>query len=608
MVSQRRERSAGVCDASHATKRMKHAGIGTEGLAMLVMPAASTSTAVPFAMQQTTPSPDALRARSGRPEDALAPHFLRGLVWDDRNPPKHRLVDISLTHAPLPDVPDTILHDPLINNTLRSRPDLFQVVTPINIDVFQSLLADHPNPTFIASVIKGLRQGFWPFADGRPDDYPETWDETRAPLQDERAKQFLREQRDEEISLGRYSHAFGADLLPGMFSMPIHVVPKPHSDKLRLINNLSAGKFSLNSMIRPESIKGAVLDSLPALGFEYHKLCQQHPKEDIIFWKSDVSQAYRQMPMSLYWQIFQVITIDGQRHIDRCNPFGGRASLRIWLAFYSCVAWIAVTKCGISCLVSYVDDNAGMQLRRLVHWYIKYSMYMPKDQGLLLVLWDDLGLAHSRPKQIHGTKEDFVGFEIDTTTSCATLPPESRIKLLEALAAFCARTHGRRRTLAEFQSLAGYVNWALNVFPLLRPALSNLYSKMENKTQRLAPIYVNDAIRKDLAWMADHIRQLPGIRVLSTSVWSPADLVPGSMADEFVMTDASGCGLGLYFPWHNLGFYGTLPHDAPTEAIFFFEALAVCAAIHKIPMWHRAGRNIQRIGLLSDNMNTVSIF
>ncbi|PIL35153.1 hypothetical protein GSI_02942 [Ganoderma sinense ZZ0214-1] len=505
-------------------------------------------------------------------------------------------------------VPDSILNDPVINDTLRSRPDLFKIVTPIKIDVFENLLSDHPNPAFIASVVKGLREGFWPFADGRPDQYPDTWDEARPPLIDEHARQFLRDQRDEEIALGRYSPAFGSDLLPGMFSMPIHVVSKPHSDKLRLINNLSAGKYSLNGMIRPESIKGAVLDGLPALGHEYRKLKAAHPGEDIIFWKSDVSQAYHRMPMSPYWQIFQVVTIDGQRHVDRCNTFGGRASLRVWLAFYCCVAWIAVVKRRITSLVSYVDDNAGVQLCRLVQWYIAYGMYVPKDQCTLLILWDDLGLRHDRPKQIHGLREDYVGFEVDTTTSHATLPPDARHKLLDALEAFCAPTHGRRRTLAEFQSLAGYVNWALNVFPLLCPALSSLYAKIANKTRRFATIHVNNAIRQELSWMATHVRALPGIRILSTNVWSPADLSPGSLDDEFVMTDASGRGLGLYFPWQHLGFHATLPQDAPTGAIFFFEALAICAAIHKIPIWHRAGRIIRRIGILSNNTNAVSIF
>ncbi|PIL32090.1 hypothetical protein GSI_06795 [Ganoderma sinense ZZ0214-1] len=521
---------------------------------------------------------------------------------------KRKLVDVSLYHAPLPDVPSSILLDPVINQTLTRRPDLFKIITPINIEIFESLLHDHPNPAFVRSVVKGLREGFWPFADGRPLEYPETWDETRPPLLDERAQQFLRDQRDEEIALDRYSHSFGPDLLPGMYSMPIHVVPKPHSDKLRLINNLSAGKYSLNGMIRPESIKGAVLDGLPALGAELRKLQREHPSEDLILWKSDVSQVYRRMPMSPYWQIFQVVTIDGQRHVDRCNTFGGRASLRIWLAFYCLVAWIAVTKRGVSMLVNYVDDSAGIQLRKFVEWYLRYGMYIPRDQARLLRLWDDLGLGHDRPKQEHDLRLAWISFEIDSRSSYATLPNDARLKLLAALDDFCGPSRGRRRTLAEFQSLAGYVNWALNVFPLLRPALSNLYHKIADKHERFATIHVNKAVRTELTWMATHVRTLPGIRILSQSAWSPADLVPNSTHDEFAMVDASSIGLGLYFPWHHLGFFCPTPENIPTNGIFFPEALAICSAIHKVTAWRSVGRHIRRIAILSDNTNAVSIF
>jgi len=41
---------------------------------------------------------------------------------------------------------------------------------------------------------------------------------------------FIRNQRDAEIAAGRFSELFGPDLLPGMYSTPIHAVPKGESD------------------------------------------------------------------------------------------------------------------------------------------------------------------------------------------------------------------------------------------------------------------------------------------------------------------------------------------------------------------------------------------
>jgi hypothetical protein len=60
---------------------------------------------------------------------------------------------------------------------------------------------------------------------------------------------FLREQRNTEIACDCYSPTFGPDLLPGMYRTLVGVVPKPQSDKFRLVNDLSAGPHAPNSWI-----------------------------------------------------------------------------------------------------------------------------------------------------------------------------------------------------------------------------------------------------------------------------------------------------------------------------------------------------------------------
>jgi hypothetical protein len=82
-------------------------------------------------------------------------------------------------------------------------------------------------------------------------------------------------------SKGRFSGSFGRDLFghnpvqargvsslksPEMHASPIHVVPKPHSEKLRMVTNQSAGPYAPNSMIkRDDSIKGFPLDNMSHL-------------------------------------------------------------------------------------------------------------------------------------------------------------------------------------------------------------------------------------------------------------------------------------------------------------------------------------------------------
>ena len=54
--------------------------------------------------------------------------------------------------------------------------------------------------------------------------------------------------------------------------------------------------------------------------------------------------------------------------------------------------------------------------------------------------------------------------------------------------------------LRDFQHLAGWFNWALNVYPLLKPSLSNVYAKMGHlkPDKPLTKHYVNNTIQLDL--------------------------------------------------------------------------------------------------------------
>ena len=85
-------------------------------------------------------------------------------------------------HAvPLPRPPITEFINYGAMKTISDHPDLFQVCTPVNINVFKSLLKDHPNPLFphfVKSVCADLREGLWPWADSLSNAFPNTLDES----------------------------------------------------------------------------------------------------------------------------------------------------------------------------------------------------------------------------------------------------------------------------------------------------------------------------------------------------------------------------------------------------------------------------------------------
>jgi len=168
------------------------------------------------------------------------PRYLRSLIWS--NPTRQPLISptayCTIFDKPLPRPPEDEYENLDAISTISRNPDLFKIITPINVSRFQQLLDSHPNKPFTDSVCLALREGFWPWAHTRLDAYPVTWDFSDRPPKTERKAGFLRSQRDTEIAEQRYSEGFGMSLFPGI-----------------------AGEFSLNSMIARDDIIGARMDS-----------------------------------------------------------------------------------------------------------------------------------------------------------------------------------------------------------------------------------------------------------------------------------------------------------------------------------------------------------
>ena len=136
------------------------------------------------------------------------------------------------TAPPLPRPPENELSSLEKWETICTHSHLFRITTPIRADRLRDLLSKHPNRLLVESVDEGLKHGFWPWAVTKNSAAPSIIDNARLQkIRDLAYLCFINEQRDEEINLGRFSCSFGA-LLPGMTSIPLWVVPKPHSDKL----------------------------------------------------------------------------------------------------------------------------------------------------------------------------------------------------------------------------------------------------------------------------------------------------------------------------------------------------------------------------------------
>jgi hypothetical protein len=133
-----------------------------------------------------------------------------------------------------------------------------------------------------------------------------------------------------------------------------------------------------------------------------------------------------------------------------------------------------------------------------------------------------------------------------------------RSKLIETCTAFAVC--GFHKTLHKFQKLQGWINWTLNVYPHLHPALCKSYHKIISKAWPNAPIRVNNFMRHELLWFIDHISNSDGVHMLQSVEWSPYDRMASTLV---AYCDASGIGMGIWSQANTLVFSAPYLPKAP---------------------------------------------
>ena len=241
---------------------------------------------------------------------------------------------------------------------------------------------------------------------------------------DDKKVRFIREQCQVEKDKGYFSEYFGPNLLDGMYSMPIYAVPKPHSEDLRLVTDHSAGPYPLNSMIDHTQVTGFPLDNMRHLGEMLFDIRRSHNTDPLTLWKSDIADTYRLLPMNLHWQLKQIVTVDGQRHVDHNLAFGTSSSPGIFISFNSLVAWIKKNVKKVPFVLNYVDDSSGCNINGNTTLYPPYGKTIPTDQYHLLTLW----------------ALTIIGIEVDPNRMTLTLPQDAENSLTAELRFWTAKS------------------------------------------------------------------------------------------------------------------------------------------------------------------------
>jgi hypothetical protein len=197
--------------------------------------------------------------------------------------------------------------------------------TPFNIDTLELFLESHPNQLFVRSVMRSLREGFWPFDEGDWDDYSDNMDNYSTDEPDLTAIQNF---CDKECEARHWSSEVPFQhLLPGIKSSPMFVIWQKQKPQV-ITNHASSG---LNNGI-PKDQSKVKYDNMHSFGQALRYARQNDPAVDLILYKSDVASAFLNLPAHPIWQLHQVVSVDDHKYIVRSLVFGNRASPRCWCA------------------------------------------------------------------------------------------------------------------------------------------------------------------------------------------------------------------------------------------------------------------------------------
>ena len=110
---------------------------------------------------------------------------------------------------------------------------------------------------------------------------------------------------------------------------------------------------------------------------------------------------------------------------------------------------------------------------------------------------------------------------------------------------------------------------------------------------------MNKAVIRDLNWFSSHVQQSNGVYLFEDVDWIE------ERADVVAFADACLSRLGFYLKCLKKGYQCMVPHQAPKDTIFYFEALAVVSVVDAVT---RLSTIPSKLLIYSDNTNTVNIF
>ncbi len=350
--------------------------------------------------------------------------------------------------------------------------------TQISLPALLRAMHCHPDQAFSANIFEGLSRGFRVGFDRRhtlqcrPCNHPST----------DQCPPAVSSRITSDLQQGYLVGPVPEDLLPLVHVSPIGLVPKPHSDKFRMIVDLSTPHGgSVNDGILNDlcSLQYASVDQAVSI------ILQLGPGTQLA--KLDLRDAYRMIPVHPHDHPLLGICWEGSTYVDRSLPFGLRSAPKIFTAVADMLAW-ALHLNGVRYVLHYLDD-----------FLLLGSPGSPKaEQALTLTIrtFAALGVPVAEHKT-EGPPTDlsFLGILIDTDKFQLRLPAVKLTRLRHLLSSWRSRKSCTRN---ELESFVGHLSHAAIVIRQGRISLRPLFALLSITARPQFNIRLNRAVRADL--------------------------------------------------------------------------------------------------------------
>ena len=301
--------------------------------------------------------------------------------------------------------------------------------------------------------------------------------------------------------------------------------------------------------------------------------------------KTDISDAFKLIPVHPSYWPFQGIHWDGKFYFYSRLVFGSRSSPKIFDNLSQAICWIAQHCFNISNILHLLDDFLTLD-------HPQHSG--ERTMALLSLIFKSLGVPTAPHKTVGPTcSVEYLGIVLDSERMEARLPEEKRIRISSLLRSFAERKSCTKR---ELLSLLGHLNFASRVIHPGRSFVSHLLSLAATAKELHHHLKLSPACRQDMLMWGKFLSEWNGVSFFLDDHITLA-------ADFMLFTDSTDTAYGGYFnrSWFQGKFPLSICHKKPSMA--FLELYPIVMAC---VLWGHTWTS-KRILFYCDNLSTVEI-